>query len=224
MQRAEEAAAILRSLDVKLPPDAQISRIESQLPALSERIAQRFERTQQTIESRPALGAIDDLTDSWQSSEVSLRAWLDALTARAVWLDAQREQLAALDKTWSLTRTAPGAKLPAYILGHVDGVRSSLAASQKRVEAQRVATLQLQDSVVREVKRCDEALALLGGSRRQAESELISRESAPIWSAETVDPRPRGVFLAEPRVARFPGGASPRVHRQSTRPHRPGMA
>ncbi len=75
-----------------MPPDPQIARIESQLPVLSERLAQRFERTEQTIESRPPLGAIDDMTDSWQSAEVSLRAWLDSLTARAVWLDEQRQR------------------------------------------------------------------------------------------------------------------------------------
>src|SRR5882672_7201302 len=56
LKRAEEATAFVRALDAKLPPDASISRIEAQLPAVSERIAQRFERTQQTLESRPALG------------------------------------------------------------------------------------------------------------------------------------------------------------------------
>ena len=183
LKRAEEVTAYLRSLDVKLPPDPQIARIESQLPALSERLAQRFERTQQTIESRPPLGIIDEATDSWQSSELGLRAWLDALTARAVWLDEERQRLATLDKTWSLTRQAPGPKLPVYMVGHVDGIRSALTAAQGRVEAHRVATLRLQDSVVREVKRCDEALVVLATARRQAESDLFSRESPSVWSA-----------------------------------------
>jgi len=184
LKRAEEVTAYLRSLDVKLPPDPQIARIESQLPALSERLAQRFERTQQAIESRPPLGIIDDMTDSWQSNELGLRAWLDALTARAVWLDEERQRLATLDKTWSLTRQAPGPRLPVYMVGHVDGVRSALTAAQGRVEAYRVATLRLQDSVVREVKRCDEALVALVSARRRAESDLFSRESPAIWTAE----------------------------------------
>ena len=184
LQRAEEVATYLRSLDVKLPPDPQIARIESQLPVLTERLAQRFERTEQTIESRPPLGVIDDMTDSWKSSEGDLRAWLDSLTTRAVWLDEERQRLATLDKTWSLTRQAPDARLPAYMVGHVDGVRSSLTAAQGRVEAHRVATLRLQDSVVREVKRCDEAIVALGSARRRAESDLFSRGSPAIWTAE----------------------------------------
>ena len=124
------------------------------------------------------------MTDSWKSSEGDLRAWLDSLTTRAVWLDEERQRLATLDKTWSLTRQAPDARLPAYMVGHVDGVRSSLTAAQGRVEAHRVATLRLQDSVVREVKRCDEALVALGSARRRAERDLFSRESPAIWTAE----------------------------------------
>src|SRR5262245_29765128 len=182
LKRGEEAAAFVRSLDAKLPPDAQITRIESQLPQLSERLAQRFERTRATVESSPGLGAIDDVADSWHSAEDSLREWLDTLTARAVWLEEQRQELVTLEKTWSLTRQAPGQRLPAYIVGHVDGVRSSLTAALSRVDAQRLATLRLQDSVVREVKRCDEALLMLDGARRKAETDLFTRESAPIWS------------------------------------------
>jgi potassium-dependent mechanosensitive channel len=185
LKRGEEAASFVRSLDAKLPPDAQIARIESQLPQLSERLAQRFERTRATVESNPGLGAIDDIADSWHSAEDGLRAWLDTLTARAVWLEEQRTELVKLDKIWSLTRQAPGQRLPAYIVGHVDGVRSSLAAALSRVDVQRVATLRLQDAVVREVKRCDEALVMLDGARRKAETDLFTRESAPIWS-ETV--------------------------------------
>src|SRR5262245_166441 len=39
LKRAEEAASFIRALDAKLPADAQITRIESQLPQLSERLA-----------------------------------------------------------------------------------------------------------------------------------------------------------------------------------------
>jgi potassium efflux system protein len=183
LKRAEEAASFVRSLEAKLPPDAQVTRIESQLPQLSDRLAQRFERTRASVESAPGLGAIDDIADSWTSAEDSLRGWLDTLTARAVWLEEQRQQLATLDKTWSLTRQAPGQRLPAYIVGHVDGVRSLLTLALGKVEEQRVATLGLQESVVREVKRCDEALLMLDSARRKAETDLFSRESAPIWSA-----------------------------------------
>ena len=56
LKRAEEVTAYLRSLDVKLPPDPQIARIESQLPALSERLAQRFERTRAGDRIAPPAG------------------------------------------------------------------------------------------------------------------------------------------------------------------------
>jgi small-conductance mechanosensitive channel len=183
LKRSEEAASFVRTLDTRLAPDAQITRIESQLPPLSDRLAQRFERTRTTVRSSPGLGAIDDIADSWRSAEAGLRAWLDTLTARAVWLEEQRQALVALDRTWTVTRQAPVQRLPAYIIGHVDDVRSSLSAALAKVDAQRAATLRLQDGVVREVKRSDEALLMLDSARRKAETDLFTRESAPIWSA-----------------------------------------
>ncbi|MGH7309198.1 MAG: mechanosensitive ion channel domain-containing protein [Candidatus Rokuibacteriota bacterium] len=180
--RAEEVGALLRTLDPQLPPDGQVARIESELPALSERLTQRFDRTRRTIETRPGLGTIDALADSWQSSRLDLRARLDTLTTRAIWLDQQRQRLTALEQTWSRTQEAYATGTPDYLIERVGAVRSAVGAAQARVSSQRGATLQLQDSVAREVTRCDEALALLGQARRRATSGLFAREIAPIWS------------------------------------------
>jgi potassium-dependent mechanosensitive channel len=185
MLRAEEVGAHLRTLDVQLPSDTQITRIESQLPALSGRLIQRFDHTRRTMESEPALGTVEGLADWWQSSRTDLGAWLDVLTTRAIWLDQQWQRLAVLDDTWSRTRLAyETAGAAAYLIERVDAVRSSLAVAQERVEMQQAATLRLQHSVGREVTRCQEVLALLGEARRRATSELFVRDSEPIWSAK----------------------------------------
>jgi small-conductance mechanosensitive channel len=183
--RAEEVAAFLRVLDAELPPAAPVARIASELPALSERLGERSARTSQTVASRPGLGTLDALADSWQSSRLVLTGWTETLTTRATWLDQQRGRLVALRQTWSQTRKQiHTARAPAPVTERVDAVLTSLAAMQKQVEAQVAATLVLQDQVAREVARCEEALALIGQSRRQAAGDLLVRGSPPIWSPQ----------------------------------------
>ena len=107
--RADEVGAFLRSLDEQLPASPQMKRIEQELPPLSERLADRFEQTQQTIGSRHALGTLDALMDFWRSSRGGLSAWLATVTERADWLEQQRAELAKLTATWARTRTGTGA-------------------------------------------------------------------------------------------------------------------
>src|SRR5690349_15327596 len=103
--RADEVSALLRTLDERLPASPQIKRIEQELPALSERLADRSEQTHQTIESRHALGTLDALMDFWRSSRGALAAWMATVTERADWLEQQRVELAKLGVTWARTRT-----------------------------------------------------------------------------------------------------------------------
>jgi small-conductance mechanosensitive channel len=183
--RAEEVAAFLRVLDAELSPAAPVARIASELPALSERLGERSARTSQTVASRPGLGTLDALADSWQSSRLVLTGWTETLTTRATWLDQQRERLAALRETWNQTRAqVRAARAPDPVLERVDTVLSSLASAQQQVGTQGTATLVLQDQVAREVARCAEALALIGQARRQAAGDLLVRESPPIWSSQ----------------------------------------
>ncbi len=151
--RAAQVSAFLRSLSAQLQPTTQIARIETDLPARSRRLADRFGHTGRTIKSRPGLGSLDALADSWHSSQLGLAAWMEQVTARAVWLDQQREHLAQLVEIWSKTRTeVQAAKAPRSILDRVDATRSSLAKAKEEVEAQRVKTLTLQDRVARELE------------------------------------------------------------------------
>jgi potassium efflux system protein len=184
--RAAEVSAFLRSLNAELQRGGPIARIETDLPALNRRLTERVGHTTRTIESQPGLGSLDALAESWHVSQLGLRSWMELLTARAVWLDQQREHVFRLIETWSLTRTAVrAAKAPSVILDRVDTIRSSLAEAQEDVEAQRGAMLGLQDRVAREASRCEDALAQLAEARRRAAGELFVRETAPIWRHES---------------------------------------
>jgi potassium-dependent mechanosensitive channel len=173
---------LLRALDRELTPGPQVARIEQDLPALIGRLDLRVERTRQALASGADLGALDTLADLWRSSRLGLAAWVEMLTARATWLEQQRAGLANLSDTWTRTRKeARAAKAPAAIFQRTADVLAAIAETQERVEAQRVATLVLQDRVARELSRCEDALAQTDQARQRAVGDLFVRESPPIW-------------------------------------------
>ncbi|MGH7347360.1 MAG: mechanosensitive ion channel domain-containing protein, partial [Candidatus Rokuibacteriota bacterium] len=190
--RADEVGALLRALDEQLPASPEIKRIEHELPSLSERLTDRFQQTQQTIESRSALGTLDVLVDFWRSSRGGLATWMATVTARADGLEQRRAELAKLGATWARTRAEiRAAKTPPELSERITEVLTALTRAQARVEAERAATLVLQDRVARELDRVDRALAQVGQARRQAASGLLVRDRPPIWQLRIPPPDSR---------------------------------
>jgi potassium efflux system protein len=195
--RADDVSTYLRSLDEQLPPSAQISKIEQELGPLSDKLAERADQTRRTIANAPGLGALDALADSWQSSRLGLASWMTTVTERANWLEQQRTQLAKLSSTWLLTRQElRAAKVPPELAQRTLDTVGAITAAQARVEAERAATLILQDRIGREMSRADGALAAIGQARRRAADTLLLRESPPLWRL-----RPRPVGEMPPAVA-----------------------
>jgi potassium-dependent mechanosensitive channel len=188
--RADEVSAFLRSVDEQLPPSTQITKIEQELGALTEKLAERSEQTRRTIESEPGLVALDSLIDSWQSSRLGLESWMTVVTERANWLEQQRTQLAKLGDTWTLTRQdLRVAKVPPELLQRTLDIVGAITAAQAKVEIQRAVTLVLQDRIARELTRTDAALASIGQARKRAADSLFRKDSPPLWRLR---PRPPG--------------------------------
>jgi small-conductance mechanosensitive channel len=187
--RAEEVNAYLRALDSQLTPGAQIVRIQRELPQRGRRLVARFDRTRRVVETQAEFRTLDSLLEFWESARADLLGWMHLLTTRAVWLDQQRDRLGALQETWTRTKAAAElANAPVYVLQRVNTVLGSLMAAQGRVEAERADALSGQEDVARELTRCEDALGLLGEARRRAASELLLRESPPIWKMRPQPP------------------------------------
>src|SRR5262245_45405037 len=187
--RAEEVNSYLRALDSQLTPGAQIIRIQRELPQRGQGLVARFDRTRRVVETQAEFRTLDSLLDFWESTRADLLGWMHLLTTRAVWLDQQRDRLAGLQETWTRTKAeAELANAPIYVLQRVNTVLGSLTAAQQRVEAQRADALSVQDDVARELTRCEDALDLLGEARRRTASELLLRESPPIWKMHPQPP------------------------------------
>jgi small-conductance mechanosensitive channel len=178
-------AASLRALDTELAQSPQIAEIEQELPALTERLTARSRQTEQIVETGRDLVALDALAESWQSSRLSLVAWMKLLTRRATRLEEELDRLATLRGVWTQTRgKARQADAPGPVIERIDAVLSLLATARGKVESQRAATLVLQDKVARELGRSEQALVLIGQARREATGDLLTLDSPPIWSAE----------------------------------------
>jgi potassium-dependent mechanosensitive channel len=199
-RRADEVGAVLRSVDEQLPASPQITRIGQELSPLSERLADRFEQTKQTIGSRHALGTLDALADFWRSSRGTLATWMAAVSERADWLEQRRAELAKLGATWTKTRAeVRAAKAPPEVSQRIAEVLTALAGAQARVEAERATALVLQDRIARELTRADGALAEIAQARRQTAGGLLVRDSPPIWRVSAPPPgsrAPIGASLA----------------------------
>ena len=204
--RADEVSAVLRSVDEQLRPSAQITKIEGELGPLSEKLAERAEQTKRLIAANPGIGALDALTDSWQSGRLGLMSWMSIVTDRANWLEQQRTLLAKLSATWTLTRQELRvAKVPPEVLQRTLDTVGAITSAQGRVETQRAATLVLQDRIARELTRTDASLASIGQARQRAADTLFRRDSPPLWRLR---PRPADEMsasvagsLAEQRAA-----------------------
>src|SRR5262245_36359686 len=182
--RAEEVTAKLRALDDELAQNPQIAEIEKELPQLSERIKERSSRTDLALTSTD-LVALDGLSESWQSSRLTLVDWMRLLTRRAVGLEQELEGLASLRQVWTQTRgNARDEKAPAPVLERIDAVLETVATARKRAESRRSAILVLQANVAKELSRCEQALAQIADARRSATGRLFMQDSPPIWSAE----------------------------------------
>lgn len=181
-RQAGEVADLLRSVDGTLAPSPRIESIEAELPALSARLAARLDQTRKTLDAEPSLGALDGLTEAWQSSRLTMAAWVEALTAQAIRLDEQGARLGSLKETWTRTRqSVRAAGAPGGVLERVDAVLAAIETARPRVEAARAATLVLQDRVARELSRCEDALVEVAQARRRAAGDLFVRDRPPIW-------------------------------------------
>jgi small-conductance mechanosensitive channel len=121
----------------------------------------------------------------WQTARGELVGYVNVLAERATVLEEILERLTTLRETWTRTRTeARTSRAPAPVIERIDSVLAAVAVSSTRVQAQRAATLVLQDRVAQEVARCEGMLGRIATVRQSATGRLLDRDSVPLWHAE----------------------------------------
>jgi hypothetical protein len=187
--RAEEVAALLRSLDLLLTadtnPDINIEAIRQRLPELSKQIDVQLGEMAQKLDGLPSIEVLDELLTSWQRMRGELSKALEKLTQRATRLETEMERLAGILDTWKRTRAdALTSKAPAQVLQRIDGVLAAIPGVQKRLRDERGVVLVLQDQVAHQIARCEEGLDQVATFRQGYVGKLLVRDTVPIWSRE----------------------------------------
>jgi small-conductance mechanosensitive channel len=172
----------------------EIQGIETRLPAVGEDSLRRLSRTRHALASSPSPGTLAVLADSWRVTRSELAAQSDVLTRRARALERELEQTESMRVTWAASREdAVGSRAPALVLERIDNTLAALAAARRSVEEQRGFVLGFQDRLVKEIGRCDDALATIAEGATALIAQPFARDSAPLWS-----PEDRVIISADP--------------------------
>jgi potassium-dependent mechanosensitive channel len=185
-KRAEEVTRLLRDFKALALPSPAIERIKIRLPEISAQLSPEFQSTIETlIKEEPPLIILDRMTQFWQASRLEVAGSVEILTKRATQLELELSQLADLRVSWRQTLAdAKSSGTPASVVQRVDAVLSDIEATREELQAQRAATLVLQEQVAQEVARCQDALDRIDLVRKGGLAQTFWRSTPPIWSPE----------------------------------------
>ena len=183
-QRAEQATTLLRSGH---PPQASdFDDAELELRGTADWIHRRHVSTTEALASSPSANALANLADSWQAMRSRLVALNDKLTRRATLAQQRVEQLEVMRTTWAATRaSALQSAAPATVLQQIDATLAVIAAARTSADQGLAQVLALQDRTVKEIARCDDALARIAKTGNVLVGPLLARDAPPIWGPET---------------------------------------
>ena len=182
-QRAEQAATLLRS--AQTPDATDFDDADLELRAAADWIHRRHVSTTEVLASSPSGNAVANLAESWQGMRSRLVALNDKLTRRATLAQQRLDQLEGMRATWAATRSsALEAAAPPSVLQQIDATMAAITAARKNVEDGLARALALQDRAVKDIARCDEALAKIARIGHALEGPVLARDAPPIWDPE----------------------------------------
>lgn len=182
-QRAEQVTALLHF--GQAPERSEDDDADLELTDAADRIRKRHVSTTEALASSPSANALANLTDSWQAMRSRLVALNDKLTRRATLAQQRVDQMETMRATWAVTRSsALETAAPPSVLEQIDATLAAIAAARRNAEDGLARVLALQDRAVKEIARCDEALARIARTGNALQGPLLARDALPIWSPE----------------------------------------
>jgi len=182
-QRAEQGTTLLRS--TQAPDASEFHDAELELTGAADWIDKRHVSTTRTLASSPSDNALASLADSWQAMRSRLAALNGKLTRRATFAQQRVEQIETMRATWVATQTsARAAAAPSTVLEQIDGTMAVIAAARRNADDGLAYLLALQDRTVKEITRCDDALARIAKAENARVGSLLAPEALPMWAPE----------------------------------------
>jgi len=201
---ADRLQTLLRSLDDRLAPTTTVRIIESELPSMSQRIADAQIETKAQISGASSLTILANLRDLWAGLQSDLKVWADHLRVRATDEGAILDQLEDLTNTWTRTKAeATRTQAPPALLKRIDDALAAIAAVRKNATGRRSELLILQVKVGEQLAATQEAAALVAQATSEDFNTLFRADRPPVWRAWR-DAPPRSEFPALVRDSAAP--------------------
>jgi potassium-dependent mechanosensitive channel len=179
--RAEEVAKLIRDLEASLLPSPVVGTIEKRLPEIAERLASLQDRTSGQLDASTT-GALNELTDQLRTTRDVLLAYVETLAQRARSIEDALKRTSTLRETWTRARVdAAASRAPRAVIDRIDDVLATLANFRDHIQAQRAATLVLQDRIARDVTHCEAMLARVAAVRLDVAGRLLERDRPALW-------------------------------------------
>jgi small-conductance mechanosensitive channel len=183
VRQAEEVARLIRELEALVVPGPVVETIEKRLPEMAGRVSSLSDETARRLHMQAPSTALDELTAQWRTSRSVLTGYVDALAQRAKAIEDALDRLTTLRETWTRARAdARASRAPGAVIERIDGVLTAVGILREQMQAQRAATLVLQDRVAREIVQCDTELARIAAARADVAGRLLEQDSVPIWN------------------------------------------
>jgi len=180
-EEAERAAKKLASVAEAVP---ELQQIEQALPEQGAQLRERAKRSASIATDPGSLIALDEELRSWELTREDLSASLALLTERLTGLETALAELSHLHEVWKVTEEAAlRAVAPDGVVERIRAVRRTLRDAKARLERRRDELLALQAKVAEEEQRAQLALESLTEARDAFRSQLLLRDSRPLWAA-----------------------------------------
>jgi small-conductance mechanosensitive channel len=185
VSRSEDLKVELKQIQSRSAPDAMELEIEAKLPELASKLSERSARANELLEGTVSIDALSDLSSEWRSRSDALAAWRQALTRRAVAIEAEIDGLQRSEDQWEATReSALAAGLPGPTRDRVGETLQALDATQRQIKHRRTHILALQNDVAQEELVVTSVLDRVATLRKELQSRLFARDEPPLWSPD----------------------------------------
>jgi small-conductance mechanosensitive channel len=184
VEQGEEAERNAKKLEALAAPVPELQQIQEALPEQSAHLEERAKRARSLATDPGSLVALEEELRSWELAREQLASTLALLTERLTELEGALEDLAQQRAVWKVTEEAAReAVAPDTVVSRIRDVRQTLKETKSAVETRRDDLLALQAQVAEGERVVRAALESLTEARSNFRSQLLLRDSRPLWAA-----------------------------------------
>ena len=180
---AEDDTGRVKEMSGDLDDDQTVSDVTAELTPLTHDANVKLVETRRILSARPSVAAIHALEPGWQELERSAENVTKNLTRRATQLTKALAELDKLAVRWDATqKMAVATQAPQPVLDRIGQVQALIISTRTATAQRQSDVLALQARGASLAARASDTLDQLDTAGQRATSQLLSRDSLPVWS------------------------------------------